>query len=125
MNIREVKEKYCTDKKQTGQLVVLRRSDFIGRKGVNVNNYADPETKGIIRSQARNWQGKDPLSVPIKERNKDFQKLRTLKDFKGRVITELKSMLNYAEKLNDVRSIKDNIERIYPRLKQFMESEVK
>lgn len=106
MTIDEIRTKYQCDKRQTGQVVVnpIQKGGFDFRAG----GFKDKKIEAEIKHEIRNKnKPNDPLA------NGDAKKLR---DTKALVLQDLRSIEAYVKKLNDVKSIRNQIERIYPRM---------
>lgn len=106
--IDEIRTKYQCDKRQTGQLFVRNGGgggDFRKTKIAN-----EPESLKEFKHEVRNR----PLSKPNDPlANGNAKRLR---ETKALVLQDLRSIEAYVKKLNDVKSIRNQIERIYPRM---------
>lgn len=108
--IDEIRTKYQCDKRQTGQVVVNPIRAAGGNAGFDFrkSGIKDKKVEGALKREIRavNKPG-DPLA------NGEAKKIR---DAKALVLKELNSMATYVKKLNDIRQIRDNLERIVPRM---------
>lgn len=108
LTVNEIASKNHFDKRQTGQLFVRMGGgggDFRKTKFAN-----KPESLKEFKNEVRNR----PLSKPNDHlANGDAKRLR---EIKALVLQDLRSIEAYVKKINDVKSIRNQIERIYPRM---------
>lgn len=106
MTIDEIREKYHCDRRQTGQVVV----NPIQKGGLDFRKFKDNKVRADIKHEIRNMSSNKP-NDPLA--NGDAKRLR---EIKALVLQDLRSIEAYVKKINDVKSIRNQIERIYPRM---------
>ena len=107
MTIDEIREKYYCDKRQTGQVALnpLEKGGIDFRKA-GPNDPVLPGLKRAVRAKVKSAAGPDDVAKRAQE----------LREKKALVLQDLRSIEAYVKKLNDVKSIRNQIERIYPRM---------
>ena len=108
MTVDEIKSKYQCDKRQTGQVGIHQ---FGSVKGFPVNFKKLDASKEFVKEYKRENRQANKPNDPLANGN-----AKKIRDAKALVLKELNSMTTYVKKLNDIRQIRDNLERIVPRM---------
>lgn len=108
MTIDEIREKYQCDKRQTGQVVInpIQKGGLDFRKA----GFKDKKIEAQIKHEIRNSSSNKPNDTLA---NGNAKRLR---EIKALVLQDLRSIETYVKKINDVKGIRNQIERIYPRM---------
>ena len=108
MTIDEIREKYQCDKRQTGQVVInpIQKGGLDFRKA----GFKDKKLEAQIKHEIRNSSSNKPNDTLA---NGNAKRLR---EIKALVLQDLRSIETYVKKINDVKVIRNQIERIYPRM---------